>query len=77
MLPMQLLAQLSGDSAIRSLVYLIVVGLIFWAIWWFLAYVAIPEPFNKVVRVILALVALLIIINVLLGLIGHPLIRFP
>jgi len=54
------------------IVYIVIVGLIFWCIWWFLGYVGIPEPFNKVIRVILGLVALVIVINLLLGMVGSP-----
>ena len=55
------------------LITLIVVGLIFWVLWWFLVYVNPPEPFNKVARVVLGLAALIFIVNILLSLIGHPL----
>lgn len=66
----------SGAGLIHLLVYLVVVGLIFWVIWWFVGYVGVPEPFNKVIRVILGLAALIIVVNLLLGLIGAPLFRF-
>jgi hypothetical protein len=53
-------------------VNIVIIGLIFWAILWFIDYVGIPEPFNKIIRVVVALVALVIIINILLGLGGTP-----
>jgi hypothetical protein len=67
---------LSLNGVLELVIYLVVVGLIFWVIWWFLGYVGVPEPFNKVIRVILGLVALIIVINLLLGLIGNPLFTF-
>ena len=70
-----LAATIDGGGLLHLLVYLVVVGLIFWVIWWFLGYVGVPEPFNKVARVILGLVALIIVINLLLGLVGSPLFR--
>lgn len=54
------------------IIYLVVVGLIFWCVWWFIAYVGVPEPFNKVIRVVMALIALIIVVNLLLGLVGSP-----
>lgn len=75
------LAALAGvpDISINSLlylvVYIVVLGLIFYAIWWFIGYVAPPEPFNKVLRVIVGLVALIIVVSLLLGILGHPFIR--
>lgn len=73
---MQLLAQVSGDAVVHSLIYLIVLGLIFWLLWWLLSYIGLPEPFAKVARVILAVAAVLVCINVLLSITGHPLIRW-
>ena len=65
-------ASISVEGLLSVIVYLIIIGLIFWCIWWFLGYVGVPEPFNKVIRVILGLIALVLIINLLLGLAGTP-----
>lgn len=69
-------APIDGSGLLNLLVYLVIVGLIFWVIWWFLGYVGVPEPFNKVIRVVMGLIALIIVINILLGMIGSPLFRF-
>lgn len=66
---------IATTGLLSLLVTLVVVGLICWLIWWFIGYVGLPEPFNKVARVIVALVAVIYLINVLLGLGGHPLFR--
>jgi len=66
----------SVESAVQTLVYLIVAGLIFWLLWWLVGYCALPEPFNKVARVLLAVMAVLVIIGALLGFAGHPVIRW-
>lgn len=57
---------------ISLIVYIVVLGLIFWLVWWFIGYVGIPEPFNKVLRVVVGLIAFLIILSFLLSLLGHP-----
>jgi len=62
----------SLESAVRLVIYLIVGGLIFGILFWLLDYCAIPEPFNKVARVILVILAALVVIGVLLSFIGHP-----
>jgi hypothetical protein len=72
---MNMLAVLSSESVIQSLVYIVCIGLIFWLLWWLIQYVALPEPFAKVARVILAVAAVVILINILLGLAGHPIFR--
>ena len=50
----------------------IIVALIFWCIWWFLGYVGLPEPFAKIAKVVVGLVALIVVINLLLGMAGGP-----
>ena len=66
-------AAISGVNMLDVLLNLFIWGLIFWAIWWFIGFTGpIPEPFNKLVRVILGLFALIIIINILLSLVGRP-----
>lgn len=65
----------SLSAIVSVVVYLIIAGLIFWLLWWLISYIALPEPFAKVARVILAIAAVLVIIGVLLGLAGHPIIR--
>lgn len=57
---------------IETVIYLVIIGLIFWVIWWALGQFAIPEPFNKVARVIVVLLAVVVVLNILLGLLGSP-----
>ena len=68
---------ISASALLTAVVWLVVVGLICWLIWWLIGYVGLPEPFNKVARVIVAVVAVILLINFLLSLTGAtPLIRF-
>ena len=71
-----LLAVISGSQLVNALVILVVAALIFWCVLWFVRYIGIPEPFNKVIRVIVGLVALIFLINFLLSLIGRDFIRW-
>lgn len=72
----ELLAAVSGESIIQGLIWLIVIGLVFWLLIWLVSYVGLPEPFAKVFKVILAVAAVIILINFLLGLAGHSFIRW-
>lgn len=80
LLPLLLFSPLAlagvGAFSVQGLLYLVIyvciIALIFWVIWWFVGYIGIPEPFNKVIRVIIGLVALLVVIYLLLGLLGPP-----
>jgi uncharacterized membrane protein YpjA len=66
---------MEASSLINLLIEILVVGLIFGLIWWVVEYCNVPEPFNKVIRVILAVAAVLFLINLLLGFAGHPFVR--
>ncbi len=61
---------IAGGGLISLLVTLVILGLIFYAIWWFLGYIGLPAPFDKVARVIVALVALIVVIDILLSING-------
>jgi hypothetical protein len=56
------------------LVSLIVVGLVCYLLWWLIGYMALPEPFDKVARVIIALVAVVYLIGVVTG--NAPVVKF-
>lgn len=71
-----MLSAISGESLIQSVFYLIIIGLVFWLFWWLISYVGLPEPFAKVARVILAVIAVMILVNFLLGLVGKPFIKW-
>jgi hypothetical protein len=71
-----LFAVISGQAVIQAIIYLIVFGLIFWLLWWLLNYIALPEPFNKFANVLLALGAVIVLINLLLSLVGKGFIEF-
>lgn len=66
-----LLAAIDGRNALELIVTLVVAGLIFYVINWFLGYTKCPDPFLTVIRVVLGLVILVWILNLLLGLAGH------
>jgi hypothetical protein len=55
-----------------------VVGLIVWLLMFLIDYVPVPAPFNRVAKIIIMVVAVLIVIFLLLGLIGEgPGLRLP
>jgi len=60
------------NTLIHAIIWLAVVGLIFYVLWWALGKIGLPEPFNKVATVLLVVVGALVLIYFLLGLIGSP-----
>ncbi len=67
---------ISGSALVTLLITLVIAGLIFWLLFWFIGFVGLPEPFAKVAKVIIALVAVVFLINAMLGIGGHPLIAW-
>jgi uncharacterized membrane protein YjjP (DUF1212 family) len=70
------LAVISGEALVDTIIQVVVGGLIFALLYWLIDITKIPEPFNKVARVVLAIVGVLFLISVLLALTGHPLIKW-
>lgn len=68
------LAAISLGGLVPLLINIVIVGLILWLLWWLIGYVGLPEPFAKVARVILAVVAVIWLINMLLSLSGNAFI---
>lgn len=67
---------ISLTAAVTIFMYILVAGLVFWLLWWLVGYIGLPEPFNKVARVVLAILAVLVIIGVLLSVVnGTPIFR--
>jgi len=67
---------MSIAGLLSLVVWIAIIGGIFWLLFWFVGYIGLPEPFNKVARVVIALVAVVILINFLLGVGGGtPFIR--
>lgn len=70
-------AMISLSAAVMVVVYLIVAGLIFGLLWWLIGYCGLPAPFDKVARVVLAVLAVLVIIGILLSLVSGRAIFSP
>lgn len=67
---------ISLSAVVSVLLYVIIAGVIFGLLWWLVGYVGLPEPFNKVARVVLAVAAVFVLIGILLSLAGHPIVTW-
>lgn len=54
-------------SILALIVTLVIWALIFYVLWWGLAKLALPEPFNKVITVILVIATIVVLIGILNG----------
>ncbi len=70
-----MLAAISGSDVVNFFVWVVVAGLIFFLLNWLIDYVRVAEPFNRVLKVVLAVMAVLVIINALLALTGNPIVK--
>lgn len=69
-------AAISGQSLIQAVIWLVIAAVIFWLLTWLIGYIGIGEPFAKVLKVIMAIIAVLICINALMTLAGKPLVSW-
>lgn len=63
---------ISLSAIVPVIVQLVIAGLIFWLLWWLVVFTNPPEPFQKVAKVLLAIVAVLVVIGLLLTISGGP-----
>jgi uncharacterized membrane protein len=73
---MSIIAAISGQSLVNAVIWVLIAGLIFWLLNWLISYVGVPEPFNKIAKVIIAIVAVVMLINALLTVAGKPFINW-
>lgn len=76
MTPEIMLALVSGEQLLNALFYLVIWGVIMFILWWGLKTIAPPEPWMKVGKVILVIFTCIVLINLLLGLAGHPIVKW-
>jgi hypothetical protein len=63
-------------DVLALLVTLVILGLVFYVVQWAVAQIPLPPPFAVVVRVVLALAAVLVVLGLLFGGIVLPVLRF-
>lgn len=63
-----LLAQAIVGSLLHLLIVIIVMGLIFWLLWWAMQYLPLPEPFAQIARFLIILIFVITLIYLLLPL---------
>ena len=71
-----MLSLISGEKVINSIIWLVVIGIVWWLLSWLIDYCKLPQPFAKVASIILAVSAVLILINFLFTLAGNPIIKW-
>ena len=55
---------------VQLVIYIMVLGLVTWLLLFLIDYIPLPEPFNRIAKVVIVVVAVVILIVALLGLVG-------
>ncbi len=71
-----ILLAITGETLLYFFIWLVIAGVIYWLLTWLLGQIGLPEPFGKVAKVVLAIIAVIFVINALLVLVGKPFIVF-
>ena len=68
------------ETLVWVVIYMLIGGLVLGLLWWLIGYVESqglgPPVMFKVIRVIFAILVVLVLISILLGLSGYPIVRF-
>jgi hypothetical protein len=74
---MKLLAAIDGNSLIHGLIFLLIAGVVLGILYWLIQSAPFLNAlFKQVLGWLVILFGALILINVLLGLVGHPLVAW-
>lgn len=65
-----ILAAFTGDSMTSTLIWVVGLGLIAYLLWWLIGILALPEPANKVARVLWALLLVVALIRLITRITG-------
>lgn len=71
-----MLAQISGQGLVYAVIWIVVAALIYFVAMWGIDKVGIPEPFHKIAVALVVLAVVVLLVNALLAIAGHPLIRW-
>lgn len=65
---------INGSELMSVVLYLIVWGLILYVLWWGIGKVGLPDPFGKIATVLLVVLTVVVLLNLLFGFAGTPLV---
>jgi VIT1/CCC1 family predicted Fe2+/Mn2+ transporter len=55
------------ENVLGLIITLILMGLLFYLVMWFVGWVGVPEPFNKVIKVVIGIVVLIYLFGIITG----------
>lgn len=70
------LPMITLQRIVHLILVIIILGAVWWLLFWLLGYIGLPEPFNKIAHGVLAVGGVFALIAVLLDLAGYPIVNF-
>jgi cytochrome c biogenesis protein CcdA len=65
------------QGLVYLVVYLLIIGIVIWLLIYLIDMIPLPEPFNRVAKVVIMVIGVLIVITLLLGVVGDvPRLKF-
>jgi hypothetical protein len=71
-----IVAAISGESVVNAVIWIVVAALIYFVVMWGIEKIGIPEPFHKIAIALVVLMVVVLLVNALLTIAGHPFIRW-
>ena len=68
---------ITGTGLLNVLIYLVVIGLVFYVLFWGVGAIGFPEPVNKILVAVVVVALCVVLLNLLMGFIGSPLFGRP
>lgn len=66
---------ISLQKVVHAILVIIIMGAVFWLLYWLIGFLGLPAPFGKIAYGVLAVGGVFALIGVLLDLAGYPLIK--
>lgn len=71
-----IIAAITGSSIVSLIITIIIFGVVYMLLEWAVKAIPIPDPFAKIIRIIMILAAVIFLINALLSLTGNGFINW-
>jgi uncharacterized YccA/Bax inhibitor family protein len=70
------LAVISGEALVNAVLWIVIGGIICGLLYWLIGACKTPEPWRQVAVAVISIASVLILINAVLTLVGHPIIKW-
>jgi hypothetical protein len=66
----------TGGGVIRTLIWLLCVGMVFWLLWWLVGYLPLPPAFEMIANAMLAIGGVIVLIDAIMSFAGRGFIKW-